>query len=88
MRVEFFNADGGGDLFTIQKDDVTSFVKLLKSMDKINICFDTGDYILGTLDELIYEVIFDEQDNPIEILKVYIYDFRDRLRDQKNTNEE
>jgi hypothetical protein len=72
MRVEFLNGDGGDLIHVTQKDDINSFVNFIKSVDVINIHINKEEFYRAKLQELLYDVFYDEDNLPVESLKVYI----------------
>lgn len=71
MRVEFINGDGGELIHVTDKEDVTSYLNFLKNINEVNIVLDQDIYYKGTVEEILYNIQY-EDGSPVEILKVYL----------------
>jgi hypothetical protein len=84
MRIEFYTVYGDTPFHTTEKENITDFINFLKSTDEINVCIDKDTYYQGTVDKILYDIQFDEDGQPLEKLRVDVYDFREKLSDQEN----
>ncbi|MGJ9383218.1 hypothetical protein [Salipaludibacillus sp. CF4.18] len=72
MKIEFRNADGGDVFHRIEKEDVESFLSFLKQIDEINLYIADDYFLHGKISSTMYEVVFPVDEEPEEVLQVFI----------------
>lgn len=83
MRVEFYTVYGDEPFHVTERENINDYINFLKLTDEVNICLGKDDYYTGTIDKIVYDIQYDESDQAIETIRVDVYDFRERLKDQE-----